>query len=131
MIVDTTFLVHLFRKRPNAFEKGVELAEKDVIQRVPAPVVMELSYGVERWGDADEKRKLENAMQMYPVVDLTRELADRAGVMGAQADESVEGESDIDKVDPIVAAVADFFGEPVLTENVKHFEALGVEVETY
>ncbi|WP_423751481.1 PIN domain-containing protein [Salinirarus marinus] len=131
MIIDTTFLVHLFRQRQDAFEKGVELTENDVVQRVPAPVVMELSYGVERWGDRDERRKLENAMEMYPVVELTRELADKAGAMGGKADDALGGESDIDKVDPMVAAVADFYGEPVLTENVEHFEALGVEVETY
>lgn len=131
MILDTTFLVHLFRERPDAFEKGVALADEGVLQRVPAPVVAELSYGVERWGDADERRKLENAMRMYPVVEVTRELADKAGVLGARADVSAGGESGIDKVDPMVAAIADTFEEPVLTENVEHFEQLGVVVETY
>lgn len=131
MILDTSFLIHLFRERSDAFEKGVELAAEGVIQRVPAPVVMELSYGVVRWGNADEQRKFENAMRMYPVMDLTRELADRAGVLSAQADEAAGGESGIDKVDPMVAAVAEAYGEPVLTENVEDFEALGVAVETY
>lgn len=131
MILDTSFLVHLFRERSDAFEKGVELAAEGVIQRVPAPVVMELSYGVQRWGDADEVRKFENAMRMYPVVDLTRELADKAGALSARADDAAGGESGIDKVDPMVAAVADAHREPVLTENVADFEALGVEVETY
>lgn len=129
MILDTTFLVHLLRGRADAFEKGVELAEEGVVQRVPAPVVAELSYGVARWGDADERRAYENAIRMYPVVDLTRELADKAGVLGGRADAG--GGSGIDKVDPMVAAVADFYGEPVLTENVADFETLGVAVETY
>lgn len=131
MRLETTFLVHLFRERPDAFEKGVELVHEGVIHRVPAPVVAELSYGVERWGRPEEVRTFENAMRMYPVVDLTRELAHGAGVLGARADETAGGERDIDKVDPMVAATADFYGEPVLTENVADFEALGVEVETY
>jgi predicted nucleic acid-binding protein len=131
VILDTTFLVHLLRGRPDAFEKGVELAEEGVVQRVPAPVVAGLSYGVERWGDADERRAYENAIRMYPVVDLTRELADRAGVLGARADAAASEGGGIDKVDPMVAAAADFLGEPVLTKNVADFEALGVEVETY
>lgn len=131
MILDTTFLVHLFRERPDAFEKGVELAREGVIQRVPTPAVAELSYGIERWGSADEMRTVDNAMRMYPVVGLTRELADRAGVLGARADGTVGRESDIDKVDPMVAAVAEFYDEPVLTENVSNFQTLGVEVETY
>lgn len=131
MILDTAFLVHLFRERPDAFEKGVQLAREGVIQRVPTPAVAELSYGIERWGSADEMRTVDNAMRMYPVVDLTRELADRAGVLGARADGTVGRESDIDKVDPMVAAVAEFYDEPVLTENVSNFQTLGVEVETY
>lgn len=130
MILDTTFLVHLLRGRPDAFEKGIELADEGVVQRVLAPVVAELSYGVERWGDADKRRAYENAIRMYPVVDLPRELAGRAGSLGARGDEATGG-SAIDKEDPMVATVADFYGEPVLTENVADFEALGVEVETY
>lgn len=129
MILDTTFLVHLFRERLDAFEKGVELAREGVVQRVPAPVVAELSYGVERWGDTDEARAFDNAMRMYPVVDLTRELASRAGELGARADAT--GGRRVDRVDPMVAAVAAFYGEPVLTENVADSEAMGVEVETY
>lgn len=62
-------------------------------------------------------------------MDLTRELADRAGALGAQADEAGGGRG-VDKVDPMVAAISDVFGEPVLTENVAVFEALGVGVET-
>lgn len=131
MILDTTYLVHLFKGQADAFEKGVELVEEDTVQRVPAPVVTELAYGVERWGDTDERRTFENAMEMYPVVDLTRELAARAGKLGAEADEEVGGEDDIDSVDPMVAAIADFHGEPVLTRNVRHFEQLGVEIERY
>lgn len=131
MIVDTTFLVHLFRGRGDAFRKGVELADADIVQRVPAPVLTEVSYGVERWGTEDERRRFENAMQMYPVVELTQELADNAGVMGATADEKAGGETDIDTIDPMVASIADFYTEPVLTKNVRHFEALGVDTETY
>ena len=50
MILDTSFLIDLFDGREGAFEKGVELSESKTAQRVPAQVVMELSYGVE-FGD--------------------------------------------------------------------------------
>lgn len=39
--------------------------------------------------------------------------------------------SGIDTVDPMVAAVADAYDEPVLTANRADFEALGVAVGTY
>jgi len=42
-----------------------------------------------------------------------------------------DGESGIDKVDPMVAAVAEASGEPVLTANVEDFRSLGVDVEPY
>lgn len=131
MILDTTFLIHLFRGRDDAHRTGERLAEEGVVQRVPAPVVTELSYGVRLHGSDEEHRRFENAMRMYPVVDLNRELARRAGELLARADLDAGGESGIDTVDPMVAAVADVLDEPVLTANVADFEALGVDVESY
>lgn len=34
-------------------------------------------------------------------------------------------------MDSMIAAVADVYDEPVLTDNVSDFERLGVAVETY
>lgn len=130
MILDTSFLIDLFDGQQDAFDKGVELSESQVVQRVPAPVVTELSYGAS-FGDTDEQRKVRNALQMYPVVQQDEPLAHRAGQLLAQADVAAGGESGIDKVDPMVAAVADHYNEPVLTANVEDFEALGVDIETY
>jgi len=131
MILDTSFLIHLFSHDTAAFEKGVELSEQNAIQRVPAPVIAELSYGVRMDGTDEEVRNFENAQRMYPVVDLSRDIARRSGELLADADQAAGGESGIDKVDPMVAAVADILDEPVLTDNVEDFETLGVDVETY
>ena len=130
MILDTSFLIDLFDGREEAFEKGVELSETKTVQRVPSPVVMELSYGVE-FGDEHERRNVRNALRMYPVVEQTETTAHRAGQLLAQADQQAEGESGIDKVDPMVAAVSDIYDEPVLTANIEHFGRLGVQVESY
>jgi len=100
------------------------------VQRVPSPVIMEISYGA-TFGDEDERRKVQNALRMYPVVHQDETIAHRAGQLLAQADLAAGGESGIDKVDPMVAAVADHYDEPVLTANPDDFEALGVEIETY
>lgn len=131
MILDTSYLVHLFRGRDDAHRKGTALADANVVQRVPSPVVTELSYGVRMYGDDDERRQFENAMRMYPVVDLDRELARRAGDLLADADREAGSDSGIDTIHPMVAAVADVLDEPVLTSNVRDFRTLGVGVETY
>lgn len=130
MILDTSFLVDLFAGRRAAFRKGVELSDAGTVQRVPSPVVMELSYGVE-FGDDEERRAVRNALRMYPIVRQDETTAGRAGELLARADGDAGGESGIDKVDPMVAAVGDLRGEPVLTANVEDFQALGVDVETY
>jgi predicted nucleic acid-binding protein len=130
VILDTSFLIDLFDGRDEAFEKGIELSGTKTVQRVPSPVVMELSYGVE-FGGEDERRKVRNALRMYPVVEQDETIAHRAGQLLARADQRAGGESGIDKVDPMVAAVSDIYDEPVLTDNVEDFVALEVEVESY
>jgi hypothetical protein len=130
VILDTSFLIDLFDGQQDAFEKGLELSEAQTVQRVPTPVVMELSYGSE-FGNEDERRNVRNALRMYPVVEQNETIAHRAGQLLARADQQTDGESGIDKVDPMVAAVGDVYDEPVLTDNVEDFAALGVEVEAY
>ncbi|WP_340098160.1 PIN domain-containing protein [Salinibaculum salinum] len=130
MILDTSFLIDLFDGKQDAFEKGLKLSESNTVQRVPSPVVMELTYGAE-FGDEKERRSVQNALRMYPVVEQDETMAHRAGQLLARADQNAGGESGIDKVDPMVAAVSDIYDEPVLTANVEDFDALGVTVVTY
>lgn len=130
MILDTSFLIDLFDGRRSAFEKGLELSETRTVQRVPSPVVVELTYGAE-FGGEEERRNVQNALRRYPVVEQDETIAHRAGQLLAQADRRASGESGIDTVDPMVGAVSDIHDEPVLTANVEDFDALGVDVETY
>jgi predicted nucleic acid-binding protein len=130
VILDTSFLIDLFDGQQDAFEKGLELSEARTVQRVPSPVVMELSYGAE-FGGEEERRNVQNALRMYPVVEQDEAIAHRAGQLLARADQRADGESGVDKVDPMVAAVSDIYDEPVLTANIEHFGALGVAVEAY
>ena len=130
MILDTSFLIDLFDGQRDAFEKGLALSESRTVQRVPSPVVVELSYGA-AFGDEEELRDVQNALRMYPVVEQDETMAHRAGQLLAGADQRADGESGIDKVDPMIAATADIYDEPVLTANTEHFDALDVDVEAY
>ncbi|GAB7011070.1 PIN domain-containing protein [Halorubrum trueperi] len=133
MILDTAFFISLFKRTPAAFSKGSELADAGIVQRIPSPVMYELQYGVEIGGNEDESRMMENLAHLYPVVEVDDRLARQAGRLCATADTAAGGvdQAGIDDIDPLVAAVADEYNEPVLTRNAKDFRKLGVEVETY
>lgn len=130
MILDTSFLIDLFDGREDAFQKGLELSDAGIVQRIPSPVVTELSYG-SSFGDQEERRKVRNALRMYPVVEQDETTAQHAGELLACADKDAGGESGVGKVDAMIGAVGDIYDEPVLTDNTDDFEALGVEVESY
>lgn len=130
MILDTSFLVDLFDGNRSAFDKGVRLSARGAPQRVPSPVVAELAYGA-TVGPDDEWRNVENALLSYPTVEQAEAVARRAGELLGRADVAADGGSGINKVDPMIAAVADAHDEPVVTSDVSDFEALGVAVETY
>jgi predicted nucleic acid-binding protein len=133
MILDTSYLIALGKGDSGAFNTGEKIATDGEVQWLPSPVVHELEYGVEMTGSDAEKRRTRNACRLYPTIDIDSELARRAGQLLARADKEAggPGESGLDDVDPMIAAVADQLGDSVLTDNVENFEKLGVGVETY
>ena len=131
MILDTNYLIKLFKGHQDAHEKARELHADNEIQRVPAPVFTEIAYGAEIELDEEERRRIRNVSRMYSVTRLNKEIAIRAGQMHAEADKAEGGESGADAVDAMVAAVAETAGEKVVTENVKDFQQLGVGVESF
>jgi len=130
MILDTNFLVRLYQEQQAAFEKALEIQDRGDVPRVPAPVIQELEYGAEFLDDEETRRKVRNISRMYPTVELSVFDHRRAGRLHARADRDSSGDdAGLDDVDPMVAALAERFDEPVLTENTDDFEALGVEAE--
>lgn len=132
VILDTNFLIRLYQEQQAAFERALEIQQQGRIPRVPAPVVQELEYGAEFLDDSETRRKVRNISQMYPIVELSLFDHRRAGLFHARADRESSGDdAGVADVDAMVAAVADRFDEPVLTENTDDFEALGVETESW
>jgi len=131
MILDTNYLIKLFKGHPGAHEKARELHAQNEIQRVPAPVFTEIEYGAEYELDEDERRRIQNVSRMYSVTRLNEEMARRAGQLHAQADKAEGGSSGADAVDAMVAAVANIAGEKVVTDNITDFQQLGVGVESF
>lgn len=63
---------------------------------------------------------------MYPNEELTVADHKRAGKLHPQADrESTGDDAGVDDVDAMIAAVAQRYDEPVLTESIDDFLALG------
>lgn len=131
MILDATYLIHLIQRKPRAFQKGMELFETRTVRRVPVPVLFEVFYGVEWVESKEQRRRAKNALMGYPMVRIDDSLAKEAAKLLAAADREAGGDSGIEVNDAYIAAVAEFYDEPVLTENVNHYERLGVAVETY
>lgn len=133
MILDTSFLIALGNGDRGAFEAGQELAASGEVQWLPTPVIQELEYGVEITGSDEEQRQLRNAIRLYPAVDVDTEIARRAGRLLASADRKAGGPgvAGVDDIDALVASISEHLGDPVLTDNVADFEALGVDLETF
>jgi len=132
MILDTNFLIRLYQEKQHAFEKAMDIQRSNRTPRVPAPVVQELEYGAAYLDSDETRRKVRNVTKMYPIVELTVYDHRRAGQLHAEADRHSSGDdAGIDDIDPMVAAVAQRFDEPVLTENVDDFKSLGVTIESF
>lgn len=135
MILDTAFFLDLNRHDEAAFQKGVELFDAGVPQRVPVQVLFELYYGVGATQSDEELRRVQNVMMGYPPVEADEQIARRAGrMLGAveQTASETGEQTGADEGDAYVAATACVLDEPVLTRNVADFEAFErVEVETY
>ncbi|MFB6161766.1 MAG: PIN domain-containing protein [Haloferacaceae archaeon] len=129
MIVDSSYIFELDTE--TAFQKGVELAEDGVQQRVPTPVIAEVRYGVESVRGSATARRVENRLMGQTVEVVDEAVARKAAKLLASADDEWGGDSGADFIDAMVAGVADKYGEPVLTQNVQDFERLGVDVETW
>lgn len=129
MIVDSSYIFEL--DSDAAFQTGVELVEAGVLHRVPTPVIMEVRYGVESVRGTATARQIENRLMGQTVEVIDESVARKAARLLASADDEWGGDSGVDFIDAIVAAVADKYEEPVLTENVRDFERLGVSVVTW
>lgn len=131
MILDTSFLLDLKDGDQGAFDRAIELYDGGVVQRVTMPSVWELHYGVAYSQSEEERRRIQNLLLMYPLVGIDERTAKTAAELLAAADRHAGGNSGVDNEDGLIGAVAERFGEPVLTDNVKDFKRLGVDFETY
>lgn len=130
MILDTTFLVDVLRKDRGALQRARDLEERGEPARIPTAVAFELWEGTERsTHPAKEQERVGDFLQRYPLLELSRRHAARAGRLAGRMERRGVALGDIDA---LIAGTALEEGEALLTRNVGDFERIpDLRVETY
>ncbi len=114
LLVDTSVLIDHLRGRPAATERlRAAVQANDELWSV-TPVRTEILAGARE----AERDRVEALFSVLRWLDVTTDVADRAGAFAARYLRSHPG---IDVVDHLVAAATEVLGAQLLTLNVKHF----------
>lgn len=117
VLVDTSVLVDHLRGVPAARDRLRAILDAGDELWSVTPVRTEILTGA-RAPEVDAIRGLFSALRW---LDVTPDVADRAGSLGARYLRSHPG---IDTVDLLLGAAAELLGAPLLTLNVRHFPML-------
>lgn len=130
LIVDTTFIVDLLRKREHATEKLKELEGRNILLRTTNISVFELFEGVVRSNKPEhEQKKVEAILRDIPSYDLDKESAIIAGRLNGTF---YNRGKIIGSEDAMIAGIALAKKEVLLTRNVKDFKHVeDLEIATY
>ena len=130
MIADTSFIIDIMERVPEALKKAQELEDRQEKILITTITVFELWIGITKSSKPEhEKKKVEEILQSQFIVDLDKESAQEAGKINGLL--QLEGNI-IDSEDCLIAGIAHHHGEMVVTKNVKHFRRIkSLSVETY
>lgn len=130
MILDSSFLIDLQNGIESATSLAGEIEESNRPRRVPHVVLYELYVGVGK-GTQDEanRQRIDGVVQSLALEPTTPSIVRRAGELEGTLQREDVG---VGAVDAIVGAIALAYDEPVVTDDVGHFERMdGVEVQSY
>ncbi|WP_254544554.1 PIN domain-containing protein [Halomarina pelagica] len=126
MLLDSTFLIDLIDRDPDAKAKLDELAEASTPVAFSVLTAFEVGVGLH---GTDERERYERIVAAMTVVPLGRAATRRA--ISIQRTLRSRGE-EIGSVDALIAGTAAERDENVLTRNVDEFERVGeIAVETH
>jgi tRNA(fMet)-specific endonuclease VapC len=134
MILDTSFFIRLQEQDSGALQKARIVQSADVPLRIPSAVLYELYISVGKAENQQYMVKNQRALQRLigskPVVEMTSDIAKRAGVLEGSRQKS-DTKPSLGSVDAIVAATAQFFNEPIICEDSDFSDIPGVSVESF
>ncbi len=130
MILDTSFIIDLLRKKENALKKLEELIRKNEPLIITTLSIFELFSGLIKSQKYEkEKREIEKILGSQLIISLNKESAERAGEIDGQL--SKEGNM-IGSIDIMIGAIALLKKEKVLTRDISDFSRIkNLEIETY
>ena len=130
MIVDTNVLIRIMQDNESAVQKVGDLESQYVPLRISSISLFELHHSLERVDNPlERRRRIEAVLASKPTYSADSTVMKKAGRIDGRL--TSEGRA-IGMGDTIIAATALVHEEPVLTENVRHFERIDeLEVESY
>lgn len=130
MIVDTNVLIRILQNDRRAISKVAEVEEEYGQLRISSISEFELYHSIERVNNpAERRREIEAVLDTKTTYPADSTVMKKAGRIDGRL---TAAGNEIGMADVVIAATALVNEEPVLTENVRHFDRVdGLTVETY
>ncbi len=129
MILDTSFMIDLFRNKENAVNKAKELGAKNIALSTTTINIFELWQGSLDIKNKETKGKILEFLSSITIFPFDLESAKEAGT--SYSDLRTKGML-IDPEDCMIASIAKTNNKILLTRNKKHFDRIaGLKIESY
>jgi predicted nucleic acid-binding protein len=127
-VLDTSFLIDIFRNEPAAVKHLDHLEQEDLLQ-ITAPTIMELWLGALQSNAPErEKARIEEFLEALLVLSFDMRAAKEAAEIEAAL---LKKGQMIDIEDTMIAGIARSHGEKIVTRD-EHFKRIvGLKIETY
>ncbi len=128
MIADTSFIIDLADKDPNAIKKAKELESRNEVVAITVLTLYEMWRGSANIG-VDESKILSELAYRCPVIPLEPEAAREGGIINYRLKKLG---SQIGSRDCLIAGIVMAGNDTLITRNVKHFSRIDeIKLETY
>jgi predicted nucleic acid-binding protein len=126
VVLDTSFLVDVLRDKPHAVSLIDDLESREPLS-VPTPAIIELWEGALKSKiPAQEKRKIDELLAAFRIVDFDLRAAKRAAEVTA-----LLFQMPIEPEDAMIAGIALAHGETVVTRDAHFARIPGLKVLKY
>lgn len=128
-LLDTTFIIDLMKRVPEAMEKATELEKSSEVVRIPTPVIFELWEGIERSDHPlTEEKKVSRTLGSILEMPLSGE---HAKVAGKKSGQLIRRGEMLDPIDLLIGGMASAENESLLTRDTDFDKIEDVDVEGY
>ncbi len=129
LILDTTVLIDLLKKKPAVIQKIKELEAQGVSISTTVISVFEIIQGLNKKTSKGQEEKIFSIFSSMPVFSLDIQSSIEAGKISQSL---LSAGAVIQSQDCMIAGIAKMQNETILARNQKHFSRIPkIEVETY